>query len=289
MDTTIERAPAKLNLALDVLKKRPDGYHDMRMVMQSVGFCDELSLTLNREGRCAAHSNLRYIPGDERNLAVKAAKAFFSLLGEKNAGVDISIKKRIPVCAGMGGGSADAAAVLRALNRMTGRPLSASELERLADTLGSDVPFCVVGGTALAEGRGELLTPAAPLPDCSIVICKPRFSVSTPKLFAALDECPCKLHPDINGMTAALADGNLRGVAQRMYNVFEHQLTTREEIGAIKRTLLDSGALGSVMTGTGSAVFGIFEKKAEAQSAADELSRRYSETAVTSPTQAAEI
>lgn len=283
MDTTTERAPAKLNLALDVLKKRPDGYHDMRMVMQTVGFCDELSLTMNSKGRCNAFSNLRYIPGDERNLAVKAAKAFFSRLGEKNLGVDINIKKRIPVCAGMGGGSADAAAVLRALNRMTGRPFSAAELEKLAETLGSDVPFCVVGGTALAEGRGELLTPAAPLPDCKIVICKPRFSVSTPKLFAALDECACKLHPDINGMAAALAEGNLRGVAQRMYNVFEHPLAAREEIAAIKRTMLDKGALGSVMTGTGSAVFGIFEKQDEAEAAAEELIRLYSEVMITSP------
>lgn len=283
MDSTTEKAYGKLNLALDVLGKRGDGYHEMRMIMQSVEFCDELTVALNGEGRFSAGSNLRYIPTDDRNIAVKAAKAFFSLLGEKKTGAEIFITKQVPVCAGMGGGSSDGAAVLRALNRMTGRPFDRRELEKLAETLGSDVPFCVAGGTVLAQGRGELLSAVPPLPDCFVVICKPRFSVSTPRLFSKLDESPSRLRPDIGGMISALRAGELRGVAQRMFNVFEDLPATGDEIGEIKKVLLDKGALGAVMTGTGSAVFGLFEGEGKAKEAFSELSRRFAEVFLTRP------
>lgn len=284
MDRTEEKAWGKLNLALDVLSKRPDGYHDMRMVMQTVDFGDELAISLRNDGKITVAVGWRYLPTDERNIAVKAARAFFERMGEAGLGADISIDKKIPVCAGMGGGSADGAAVLRALNRLTGNLCSLQELERLAESLGSDVPFCVAGGTVLAMGRGELLKPVSPLPDCFIVICKPRFSVSTPELFARLDTLPRKLRPDINGMLGCLEKGDLRGTAQRMFNVFEAALPAgAEEVAGIKRAMLDSGAIGAVMTGTGSAVFGLFDKKAKAKAARDALLLRYKEVFLTVP------
>lgn len=289
MKSEIEKAYGKLNLALEVLGRRDDGYHDMRMIMQSVEFSDELTVTLNREDRWYAASNLRYIPSDDRNIALKAARLFFEELGEKNVGVDIFIKKNIPVCAGMGGGSSDGAAVLRALNRMTGKPFDAEKLRSIAEDLGSDVPFCVRGGTVLAQGRGELLVPTAPLPDCFIVICKPKFSVSTPKLFSRLDESPCRLRPDIDGMINALEAGSLRDVAQRMFNVFESALSPAKEIEKIKSAMLDKGALGSVMTGTGSAVFGLFETDSQALDAVKALLGSYTDVLVTRPVKALEI
>lgn len=284
MDSTKEAARGKLNLALDVLSKRPDGYHDMRMVMQTVDFGDELSISLRKDGKITVSVGWHYLPTDERNIAVKAARAFFERLGESGAGADISIEKKIPVCAGMGGGSADGAAVLRALNRLTGDPFSLTQLEKLAEGLGSDVPFCVAGGTVLATGRGEILEPVSPLPDCFIVICKPRFSVSTPELFARLDTLPRKLRPDVNGMLDCLDQGDLRGTAQRMFNVFEAALPTgAEAVAGIKRTMLDLGALGAVMTGTGSAVFGVFEGETQARDACERLARRYKEVFLTVP------
>lgn len=284
MDSTKEAARGKLNLALDVLSKRPDGYHDMCMVMQTVDFGDELSISLRQDGKITVAVGWHYLPTDERNIAVKAARAFFERLGESGVGADISIEKKIPVCAGMGGGSADGAAVLRALNRLTGEPFTLAQLENLAEGLGSDVPFCVAGGTVLATGRGEILEPVSPLPDCFIVICKPRFSVSTPELFARLDTLPRKLRPDVNGMLGCLERGDLRGTAQRMFNVFEAALPTgAEAVSGIKRTMLDQGAMGAVMTGTGSAVFGVFGRETQARDACERLSHRYKEVFLTVP------
>ena len=279
-----ERAFAKLNVSLDVTAKRPDGYHDMRMVMQSVSLCDDVSVSLREDGAVRAGTNLRYLPCDERNIAVKAARAFFAKAEMKNAGADIGIRKRIPVCAGMGGGSSDGAAVLRALNRLCGKPFSLPELEALGASLGSDIPFCVAGGTALAEGRGEVLSPLPDFPDCRFVIVKPRFSVSTPELFSRLDRCPVKCRPDTNGIVSALRGGSLTGVCRRMYNVFEDALPPKpDDIPRIKAQLLDFGALGAVMTGTGSAVFGIFESEAAAKNARETLSQSYSEVFFAAP------
>ena len=266
-----EKAFAKLNISLDVTGRRPDGYHDMRMIMQTVSLCDDVSVSLRDDGHVRAGTNLRYLPCDERNIAVKAARAFFAAADMKNAGADIGIRKRIPVCAGMGGGSSDGAAVLRALNRLAGKPFSLAELEKLGAGLGSDVPFCVGGGTALAEGRGEILTPLPAFPKCFFVIVKPRFSVSTPELFSKLDQCPIKRHPDTNSIVSAIKSEKLPDICRRMYNVFEDVLPPKpDDIPRIKGMLLDCGALSAMMTGTGSAVFGIFDeqKKAEAARAA---------------------
>lgn len=277
----LEHAGAKLNLTLDVLRKTPDGYHDLRMIMQSVAFGDDLDVELTDDGRFLIDPGQSYLPADGRNLAVRAAKAFLDGTG---LGASIRTVKRTPVCAGMGGGSSDAAAVLRALNRLTGSRKSAAELCALAETIGSDVPFCVIGGTALAEGRGQILTPLPPLPVCSIVICKPAFAISTPDLFNRIDARKSRLHPDTAGMQDAIRRGDLSGTARRVFNVFEDVLDRRQgDIARIKTALLDYGALGAAMTGTGSAVFGLFDDPAAADTAYARLSALYRECYRTQP------
>ena len=290
MADTTEKAFAKLNISLDVTGRRPDGYHDMCMVMQSVTLCDDVSVSLRQDGAVHAGTNLRYLPCDDRNIAVKAARAFFAAAGLKNAGADIGIRKRVPVCAGMGGGSADGAAVLRALNRLCGKPFTLPELEALGATLGSDIPFCVAGGTVLATGRGEILSPLPDFPDCRFVIAKPRFSVSTPVLFRKLDQNPIRCHPDTNGIVAAIRAGDLSGACRRMYNVFEDALPPKpDDVAVLKTKLLDCGALGAMMTGTGSAVFGVFDSQRTAERARAVLAESCSEVFLARPRRRLEL
>ena len=268
MDSIREKAYAKLNISLDVTERRADGFHDMCMVMQTVSICDELELRPTDTGRVQVKSNFSFIPGDERNLAAKAALGFFEAVGKQGQGLLITLQKSIPVGAGMAGGSADAAAVLRALNRLYGAPLTADALETLAARVGSDVPFCVRGGTALATGRGEKLEALPSLPACKFVVCKPDFSISTPELFRKLDQTGLRCHPDTAGILASLRDGELEPVARRMYNVFEEVDDRRlRTVREIKSVLLDCGALGAIMTGTGSAVFGVFRPDADCSAA----------------------
>ena len=269
------KAFAKLNLTLDILRRREDGYHDLQMVMQSIDLADELTIT-PAEGVGAMSTTLSYLPSDGRNLAQMAAEAFRNAAG-RGGQVDISIVKRIPVCAGMAGGSSDAAAVLRAMNELTGAGYTPAELAKIGEAVGSDVPYCVVGGTALAEGRGERLTALPPLPPCHVVVCKPPFPISTPQLFSRVDMRKIARRPDTEGMLAALAAGDLTGVARRMYNVFEDVLEPRRqaEINAIKAALIDCGALGAAMTGSGPTVFGLFDDPAAAESARGRLSGSY--------------
>ena len=269
------KAFAKLNLTLDILRRREDGYHDLQMVMQSIDLADELTIT-PAEGVGAMSTTLSYLPSDGRNLAQTAAEAFRNAAG-RGGQVDISIVKRIPVCAGMAGGSSDAAAVLRAMNELTGAGYTPAELAKIGEAVGSDVPYCVVGGTALAEGRGERLTALPPLPPCHVVVCKPPFPISTPQLFSRVDMRKIARRPDTEGMLAALAAGDLTGVARRMYNVFEDVLEPRRqaEISAIKAALIDCGALGAAMTGSGPTVFGLFDDPAAAESARAQLSGSY--------------
>lgn len=276
MNTIREKAWAKLNISLDVTGRRADGYHNMAMIMQTVSLCDELEISFNASGRVYAHSSVSFIPGDERNLAVRAALRFLSETGREGQGMSISLKKRIPVGAGMGGGSSDAAAVLRALNRHYGNPLSVGALTALACDIGSDVPFCVSGGTALATGRGELLTALPDIPPCRFVICKPEFSISTPELFRKLSQCALRAHPDTAGLVAAIERGDLNNVCRRMYNVFEDVDDRRlRTVAEIKSVLLDHGALGSIMTGTGSAVFGVFPPSADTAAVVTLLRQEY--------------
>ena len=277
------QAFAKLNLTLDVLGKRPDGYHDLRMVMQSITLCDTLTLTPNQGQGLRVSTDLHFLPTGEKNLAAIAARRFWEALGCPAEDLDICIRKRIPVCAGMAGGSTDAAAVLRALNQRAGSPLTPAELARVGEQVGSDVPYCVLGGTALAEGRGEVLTPLAPLPRCTVVVCKPNFSISTPELFRQLDSVRLRHHPDTDGMLAALEAGDLGGVARRVYNVFEDVLPPRlrAEVAAIRQLLVGHGALGAGMSGTGPTVFGLFDCAAGAERARRELGETYRDTFLT--------
>lgn len=277
------QAYAKLNLTLDILGRRSDGYHDLRMVMQSVALHDDLTVEIGTGSGLCLSTNRTYLPNDERNLAAIAALRFGEAAGLDLGGVTIDIQKDIPVCAGMAGGSSDAAAVLRALNELTGTGMSREELARVGEAVGSDVPYCVLGGTALCEGRGEVLTPLAPLPFCHIVLCKPAFSVATPELFQRADCVRLCRHPDTVGLTAALDAEDLGGVARRLYNVFEDVLHPRkaQEVADIKNALLSYGALGASMSGSGPTVFGIFDSEEAARTAHEALSQTYRETFLT--------
>lgn len=279
------RAYAKLNLTLDVISRREDGYHDLRMVMQTVDLADTLTLTEVEGEGVRMRTNLRYLPSDERNLAAVAAKKFWEINGCNGKGLAIDLHKRIPVCAGMGGGSSDAAAVLRAMNELSGGYMSVEELARMGEQVGSDVPYCVLGGTALAEGKGERLTVLPPLPDCHIVICKPTFSISTPELFGCIDCRKIRCRPDTDGIISALQSGDLAGVARRLYNVFEDVLTDRRgaEIAEIKHEMISGGALGAAMSGTGPTVFGLFDDPKKAQTVVQTLKARYSDVFLSRP------
>ena len=272
------KAYAKVNLTLDILRRRDDGYHDLQMVMQSVDLSDSLTVT-PAQGHGRMSTTLSFLPGDDRNLAQSAAAAFRAAAGT-GPQVDIHIEKRIPVCAGLGGGSADAAAVLHAMNTLSGAVLPVEALAAAGMQVGSDVPFCVLGGTALAEGRGELLTPLPPLPECHVVICKPPFPISTPKLFAQVDVRRIARRPDTAGLIAALEGQDLPRVARRLYNVFEDVLEPRQrcQINAIKAALIDCGALGASMSGSGPSVFGLFDRAEAAQAAYGQLAGHYRDT-----------
>ena len=279
MDEFTIQAPAKLNLTLDVLGRREDGYHDLKMVMQSITLADRLTLRPGRAPGIQVSSSFHFLPTGEKNLAGKAAVCFYQALGRPTRDLDISITKHVPVCAGMAGGSSDAAAVLRALNRLEGDPFSPEELAHVGEAVGSDVPYCVLGCTALAQGRGEVLTPLSPLPHCWVVACKPDFPVSTPELFARIDSCRIRRRPDADGLMAALEQGDLMEVARRMYNVFEDVLPERQlaRVADIKNTLIQQGALGANMSGTGPTAFGLFSSQSQAQAAYDVLKQRYQE------------
>lgn len=278
-------AYAKINLTLDVLRKREDGYHDLRMIMQSVALCDIVTLETGTQTGLTVATNLSFLPNDAQNLAAAAALRFREATGTNWGGLAIRIHKRIPVCAGMGGGSSDAAAVLRALNELTGAGLDTERLAALGGSVGSDVPYCVMGGTVLAEGRGEILTPLPPLPDCTVVICKPRFLISTPELFSRINCARIRCRPDTAGMIEALKEQKLGGVARRMFNVFEKILPPRfaAEVGDIKQTLIHCGALGAAMSGTGPTVFGLFDDPGAAIQAVHALCVRYQDVFLTKP------
>ena len=277
------QARAKLNLTLDVLGCREDGYHDLRMIMQSIDLTDTLVVRPGTGEGIQVGTNLKFLPNGDKNLAAIAANAFWKALGKEPVPLDIEIQKRIPVCAGMAGGSSDAAAVLRGLNEQEGFPFSVKELARVGESVGSDVPYCVLGGTALAEGRGEILTVLPALPKCHVVVCKPDFPISTPELFRRIDSVKVRRRPDTAGVLAALEAGDLEGVARRMYNVFEDVLNERQaaQVTQIKRTLIEYGALGATMSGTGPTAFGLFSDWKQAERAYEVLARDYRETYLT--------
>lgn len=258
MVTLYEGAYAKINLTLDVLDKRDDGYHNIKSIMQTISLRDDVEIDVDTGKPWKLSCTAENIPTDERNLAWKAAKVFYDTTGKEDKGIEIRITKRIPSEAGLGGGSADAAAVLRALNKHYDNPLSIYALAELGAEIGSDVPFCVVGGTALCEGRGERLTKLPNMPDCIFVVCKPDFAASTPALYKKLDETEIKRRPDHNAMRSALLAGDLGKVIENIYNVFDPVVTEDHlELNYIKSIFNSYGSLGQQMTGSGSAVFAV--------------------------------
>ena len=258
MTTLYEGAFAKLNLTLDVLGKREDGYHDLKSVMQTISVRDDIEIDVGTGKPWVLTCDKEGIPTDERNLAWKAAKLYFETIGKDPDGLEIRITKRIPVEAGMGGGSADAAAVLRALNRHYGSPLSIAALAELGSFVGSDVPFCTICGTAMVEGRGDKLRKLPDIPDCFFVICKPDFSVSTPELYKKLDEETIGKRPNNQLMESAILAGDLEKFANEIYNVFDPVVTRDHlELNYIKSIFHNYGAIAYQMTGSGSAVFAI--------------------------------
>lgn len=270
-DKVTLKALAKINLGLDVLGRRQNGYHDVRMVMQTIYLYDNVTLEKTSEPGIQLQTNLFYLPSDENNIAYKAAKM---LIDEYHIqeGVHITLDKHIPVAAGMAGGSSNAAAVLVGMNRLFSLGLSDEELMKRGALLGADVPYCVMRGTVLAEGVGEILTPLLPFPKCYILIAKPGISVSTKEVYEKLDACVIEKHPDIDGILQGLQEQNLHKIAASMGNVLEGvTVPMHPVIEQIKRAMKEAGALNAMMSGSGPTVFGIFEDKGVARKAAQKL------------------
>ena len=258
MTTLYEGAYAKLNLTLEVLGKREDGYHDIKSVMQTISIRDDVEIDVGTGKPWVLECSMEGIPTDETNLAWKAAKVYCDAMGYDPDGIAIRITKRLPTQAGLGGGSADAAAVLRALNRHYGHPLSIMALAELGAQVGSDVPFCTVCGTAMVEGRGEKLRKLPDMPDCVFVVCKPGFSVSTPELYRKIDQIAIAQHPNHQAMESALLSGDLERVAAEVYNVFDPVVSAENpELNYIKSIFNTYGSVNQQMTGSGSACFAI--------------------------------
>lgn len=269
------RALAKINLGLDIFRKREDGYHEVRMIMQTIQMYDVLEMKRVRKPGISLSVNYSYIPNDERNLVYKAAKLLMDEFQVKS-GVDIRLEKFIPVAAGMAGGSSDAAAALVGINRLFKLGLSEKDLMDRAVNIGADVPYCVMRGTALAEGIGEKLTRITPVPDCFVLIGKPGINVSTKAAYESLQLDKITTHPDIDGMIKDIECGNLLAMTEKMGNVFEPGIIGKYPvIGEIKELMEAHGALKAMMSGSGPTVFGIFDdrKKMEAAAAALRESR----------------
>ncbi len=267
------KALAKINLGLDVLGQRENGYHDVRMIMQTIYLYDNVILQKTENPGIHLKTNLSFLPVDDKNIAYKAAKL---LMDEFNieGGIEITLEKRIPVAAGMAGGSSNAATVLVGMNRLYGLGLSEQELMKRGVQLGADVPYCIMRGTAIAEGIGEILKPLAPMPKCYILVAKPGINVSTKTIYEKLDAHEIEEHPDIDGVIAGLETGDLEKVAESMGNVLER--VTIEDypiIQDIKDVMKSSGALGAMMSGSGPTVFGIFKEKAVAKQARQKIKK----------------
>ena len=284
MTTLYEPAYAKLNLTLDVLGKRDDGYHDLKSVMQTVSLQDDVEIDVGTGKPWCLKCDKDGIPCDSRNLAWKAAKIYCDALGKDPDGLEIRITKRIPSQAGMGGGSADAAAVLRALNAYYGNPMSIEALAEMGAQVGSDVPFCVAGGTCMCEGRGEKLRRLPNMPDCMIVVCKPEFPVSTPVLFKKIDEVAIAKRPDHMAMENALIARDLEQVARNIFNVFDPVVTADHlELDDIKAVFHQCGAAAYQMTGSGSATFAIVHELQTAEKICNMLKDNYQDIFICKP------
>lgn len=273
MDSIKIKARGKINLGLDVLGKREDGYHEVRMVMQTVGLYDSIEIWRIPEEQIDIRTNLKYLPVDKNNLAFRAVQLLKDVTGFRG-GVVIDLHKFIPVSAGMAGGSTDAAAVMVGVNKLFGLGLTQSNLMALGLQLGADVPYCLLRGTALAEGIGEQLTQLPPAPYMNILLAKPRVSVSTRMVYEALDSTPIPLHPDIDATIWAIQQGDVYGLAQSMGNVLEDvTIPMYPIIAKLKSEMMDTGAIGTMMSGSGPTVFGIYPDAGSCARARDALRR----------------
>ena len=271
------RTYAKINLTLDVLSKRADGYHDIRSIMQTVSLSDNISVDMEHHG-ISIYSNARYVPCDRRSIAYRIAEEFFAYTGIKG-GARIGLYKNIPVSAGLAGGSGDGAAVLTALDTLYGTYLPDEELFAIGAKVGADIPYCINGGTQLAEGIGDILTPLAPAPVMDILLVKPLQGVSTAEVYSELDSASDIVRPDTEGMIASLESGNKEEAARRLCNVMETVTVKRApQLDGIKRKMIKDGALGAVMSGSGPTVFGIFPDARTAKKCADSFFYQFSAT-----------
>lgn len=273
-EQTRQKAYAKVNIGLDVLRRRSDGYHEVRMIMQTVDICDDLLFEKVKQPGIVLQTDNDELPVNSDNLICKAAALLFRERGITE-GVKITLTKRIPIAAGMAGGSSDAAAAMRGLNELFDMGYSLRELQALGVTLGADIPYCLVGGTMLSEGIGEILTPLPPPPDCFLVVAKPDINVSTGFVYGNLHADTLTYHPDIDGMIEALKDGSLQGITSRLGNVLE-TVTVREYpvIEELKELLRSKGAENALMSGSGPTVFGIFADRDGAEAAASAIRQR---------------
>ena len=272
------KAYGKINLGLDVLRRREDGYHDVRMIMQTVGIFDRVDLVRKEEPGIEVETNLYYLPTNENNLVYKAAKLLMDEF-QVQEGIQIRLRKFIPVAAGMAGGSSDAAAVLFGVNKMFRLGMSTEQLMERGVRIGADVPYCILRGTALSEGIGEVLTKLPAVPQCQVLVAKPGINVSTKFVYENLhaNDLRPEQHPDIDGMIQAIKDQDLKKIAGKLGNVLE-TVTVKEYpvIQEIKDKMVEFGAIGSLMSGSGPTVFGLFTNPKAAQQAYEEL--RYGES-----------
>lgn len=270
-DTITLKALAKINLGLDVLGKRDNGYHDVRMVMQTIYLYDHVTVEKTKESGITVETNLFYLPTDTNNIAYKAAKLLIDEF-QIESGVHITLEKHIPVAAGLAGGSSNAAAVLVGMNQLFGLGLTQAELMERGVSLGADVPYCIMRGTVLAEGIGEVLTPLPPLPKCYVLIAKPGISVSTKMVYEKLDSQEITEHPNIDGILQGLERQDIQKIASSMGNVLERVTIEKYPIiEDIKTVMKEAGALNAMMSGSGPTVFGIFDDRTVAKEAQKKL------------------
>lgn len=279
-----KKAYGKINLTLEVESRRDDGYHELNTVMQTVSLYDVLSVSNECEEGIHISCNMSFVPTDDRNIVYKTIEKFYSYLGKKSYSVAVDIQKNIPVGGGMAGGSTDCGAVLMSLNDIEKKPFSFNELLNIGGKLGADVPFTMVGGAALATGIGDVLKPVKPLPNCHIVLCKPKFSISTKSAFSALSEEDFSKDNKSLLMEKLLEEGNVEKISKALYNSFENPLgKSKQEIFKIKNKLLECGALGAIMTGSGSTVYGIFNSIRKAECAKKTILKSLSDVFIVKP------
>ncbi|MCR4605691.1 MAG: 4-(cytidine 5'-diphospho)-2-C-methyl-D-erythritol kinase [Eubacterium sp.] len=274
-ESTWINAPAKINIGLDVLGTREDGYHEVRMVMQTIRLFDRLTLTRKKDPGVRLTTNLKFLPTDENNLVVKGAKMLMKEF-EIPGGLNIKLEKRIPVAAGLAGGSTDAASAMIAINSMYDLGLKHSQLMKRAVKLGADIPYCILKGTALAEGLGEKLSTIPKFPNCTILIVKPGIHLSTKKVYDALVMDENTYHPDIDAILAAMKESDLKGVCELMGNTLESVVVGEHpEIKEIEEFMLERGALGAIMSGSGPTVFGVYDDKDLAMKTKEEALQKF--------------